>query len=221
MPPERRGYSAAWTTLVLVGLGGCAIPPRLGMPRQCSSPMQDEVTVVDQGWHTSLALPARELTGRLGIFRRIFPGASTYVFGFGKRTFMIAPADELGEWLLGPFPGPGAVQVEALSAPAWIAYAPPVRTVTLALGPGEAQDIADAIWAGIRHDHSGKPMRIAAHPWHGTLFYASTRGYDLGYTCNTWTAMMLHQAGVPIETQGVVLAGQVMGDIDRSAGCKP
>ncbi|WP_428376445.1 DUF2459 domain-containing protein [Lichenicoccus sp.] len=200
-------------------LAGCAAGSPAALPTRCLPALRDEVTIVDSGWHTALALPARELTGGLGIFRRIFPGGSTYVFGFGKRTFMIAPANDLSEWLLGPFPGPGAIQVEALSAPAAIAYASPVRTVTLALQPGEVPHLAGAIWAGIDHDRAGQPTRIAARPWHGTLFYASTHGYGMAYTCNAWTAAMLHAAGVPIDASGVVLAGQVMHRVGRVAEC--
>ncbi len=128
---------------------------------------------------------------------------------------MIAPAREIGEWLLGPFPGPGAIQVEALSAPAAIAYGSSARTVTLALRPGEAARLADTIWTGIRHDAAGQPIRIAARPWHGTLFYASVRGYDLSYTCNAWTATMLNSAGVPINPSGIVLSGQLMRRVGR------
>ncbi len=56
--------------------------------------------------------------------------------------------------------------------------------------------LADATLAGIRHERDGQPLRIAATPWHGTLFYASVHGYGLGYTCNEWDG---DDAALPFE----------------------
>ncbi|WP_171033990.1 DUF2459 domain-containing protein [Lichenicoccus roseus] len=181
-------------------------------------PDQDQVTVIDQGWHTSIALPARELSGGLAVYRRIFPGAAYFVFGFGKRTFMIAPVEEPGEWLLGPFPGPGAIQVEGLSAPASVAYLPPVTTVTLPLPADGAHRIAEAIWDSLRHEADGMPVSIAARPWHGTLFYATTASYGLDHTCNAWTMEMLQRGGALATAGSVVLASQVMYRVRDTRG---
>jgi hypothetical protein len=42
------------------------------------------------------------------------------------------------------------------------------------------------------------------------VFYAARGTYDAFDTCNTWTAGMLHDGGLPVSSAGVVFPGQVM-----------
>src|SRR4051812_36465785 len=83
--PGRRKAMA----VLLGALAGCAVP----QPPLCTALQEEAVAwVVDQGWHTEIALRAEDLTGPLAGLRAPFPGAETLVFGFGKRSFMLAEA---------------------------------------------------------------------------------------------------------------------------------
>ena len=62
----------------------------------------------------------------------------------------------------------------------------------------------------------GSVVRLADGPYLGSVFYASRETYDAFHTCNTWTALVLRDGGLPINTH-VLFAGQVMraGGADR------
>jgi uncharacterized protein (TIGR02117 family) len=202
-----------WLPLLLLGLIGCAHPGALiSVPTEHAQ----TVSVVEHGWHTDVALPAEEAVGGLAIFRTMFPGARTLMFGFGKRTFMIAPVHSMADLVIGPFPGNAAVQVSAVSVSAAQAF-PDLQVATLPMSSGGATALSDFIWQTITHDVAGQPKLIAKGPWPGSLFFASTHRYSLLYTCNSWTASALRHAGVPMHLSGVFFANQVMNQLHRPA----
>jgi hypothetical protein len=168
----------------------------------------DTVTLLDHGWHTDIGIRAEELSGPLAVFRDIFPGARTLVFSYGKRTFLMAPANDWSEYVLGPFPGPAAIMVTGLSVPAELAYGPDPALV-LHLPKGGAERLSSFIWREISHDEAGKPQLIDRGPFPGSLFYAAATGYSLNRTCNKWSALALAAAGLDIDPASVVLAGQL------------
>ena len=169
-----------------------------------------------RGWHADLAVPAGELAGGLAVFRRVFPGARTVVFGYGKRTFMTARADRLSEYLLGPLPGPAVIEAFGLSATAEQAFGPSDR-VTLALPAGGADALSAFVWGDLDRDGQGRPRLVGPGAFAGSLFYAARSGYGLGHTCNTWVAQALHAARLPVRAEGVVFSGQAMGRAEAAA----
>ena len=83
--------------------------------------------------------------------------------------------------------------------------------------PQDAVDrIANRIWQVLEKGPDGLAVRLADGPYPGSVFLASTETYDLFNTCNTWTAAVLHGAGLPIDPN-VLLADQVMQQVDRIA----
>ncbi|MCB8879927.1 DUF2459 domain-containing protein [Acidisoma cellulosilytica] len=189
-------------------LASCADSPLPGAPLPPPALAKGEVSLVTHGWHTDIALPATEASGPLARFRQIFPGASTLVFGYGKRTFMIAPAHTLGEWIIGPFPGPAAIEVSAISGDPVDAYGAS-HVITLPLPPGGAKHLSDFLWAAIAKDGTGTPLYIATGNWPGSQFYAASQGYALNHTCNRWSAEALAAGGLPVSPQGVVFSGSL------------
>jgi uncharacterized protein (TIGR02117 family) len=200
-----------WLPLLLLGPVGCASPgPLISVPTDHTQ----TVSVIDHGWHTDVALPADEAVGGLAIFRTMFPGAKTLMFGFGKRTFMIAPVHSVADLVIGPFPGSAAIQVSAVSVSAAQAF-PDLRVATLPLSSGGATALSDFIWRTIARDAAGQPQLIAKGPWPGSLFFASTHRYNLLYTCNSWTISALQHGGIPVHLNGVFFASQVMNQLRR------
>ncbi len=173
-----------------------------------TGPAQGSVALVTHGWHTDIALPATEATGPLASFRRLFPGARVLVFGYGKRTFVIAPAHTLSEWVIGPFPGPAAIEVSAITADAATAYGA-AHVMTLPLPPGGAAGLSAFLWQALAKDDAGNPRLIAPGNWPGSLFYAASSGYSLGHTCNRWSAEALQAARLPIDPGDVAFSWQV------------
>jgi len=63
----------------------------------------------------------------------------------------------------------------------------------------------------------GAPDFIGTGPYLGSRFYASSRTYDLLYTCNTWTAAALASGGLDVPVAFTLFAGQTMSAARRSS----
>ncbi len=186
-------------------LAGLALPACASIPEPpaCATAGGPALWLLDAGWHTEIGLPPSALPEPLA---GLFPAAALVFLGFGKRDFMMAEAPGLAEWLAGPLPGPAAMQVTAWPAP-------PARAWRVPLDPG-------ALAAALAASFLPGPALIEARP--GRRFYAASRGYSLAYTCNSWTIEMLAAAGLPVRTEGVVLARGVMAEVARLPGaCRP
>lgn len=200
--------------LCLAVLAGCSPP----LPPDCPPALagRDVVYVLGRGWHTEIGLPAEELHGGLEAFRTIYPGARTVMFGYGKRTFMVAPPDDISEYMLGPVPGPAVIEVVGLNASPPEAYGPD-GIVTLVLPPGGAEKISAFLWNDLRHNEAGGPLLVAAGHFPGSEFYGARSGYGLFHTCNTWTAEALAAAGLPVDADALVFAHQTMSRVASAA----
>lgn len=190
------GRRKAMALLALGVLGGCAVP----QPRGCAATAPGDVLwVTGPGWHTEIWLRAADLRGPLARLPPLFPGAAALGFGFGKRSFMLAQAGAVEELLLGPVPGAGVVQVKALSVlppEAW-----PGQAIALALPAGGLDRLQ-----GFLADSIAEGESLALR---GSFFLPAARDYSLAYTCNTWTAEALREAGVPVSPTGILFAFQL------------
>jgi uncharacterized protein (TIGR02117 family) len=191
--------------LVLAGwLAGCAV-----VPKNAPVPSGEAtVYVVDRGWHTDIALPADEVAGPLGSLERAFPDARFLVFGFGARRYYMAEHAGPGDLLAALLPDDGVILVTALHAPPTEALAAG-SVVTLHVTPNGLGRITMRLEAAFARTPDGSPVRLAEGPDPDSAFYASTEAYDALHTCNTWTATLLREAGLPVDPH-VLFAGQVM-----------
>ncbi len=167
-----------------------------------------------------IGLAADRVEGPLSVFRDIFPGARGLMFGYGKRTFFTAKADTFSEYVLGPVPGPAAIQATGLTTLPDAAYEPRAVMV-MRLPPGGARALSDFLWADLDRDTAGGPRLIAPGNYPGSLFYAARSGYSLAHTCNTWAADALHAAGLAVDGDGVVFSGQVVARAVEARACQP
>lgn len=200
---------------LLLLLAACARPE---FPPCLASAGGEAAWVVDHGWHTEVGIPAEQATGPLAAFRDVFPGAAVLAFGFGKRTFFIAKASTISEYVLGPFPGPGAVQVVGLAGPPAAAYRTPV--ITLRLPPGGAERLSAFLWGSIEPALGGGPRLIADGLFPGSAFYAARREYSLAYTCNTWALDALATAGLPVTPDASLASGTMRAVAGISGACR-
>ncbi len=202
----------ARAVLALLLAPGCTAPS----PPACTAgPEAPLVWIVDYGWHTELVVPADQATGQLDLFRRMFPGARTLSFGFGKTSFMTRAHPGFGDFVLGAIPGDGTVRVIPLNAEPGQIYTSPVTRV--ALSPSEWDALAGFLWRSFRHGPGGNPIPIAANDETGGRFFQASPGYSLAYTCNAWTVDALKQAGLPIPGHAVLASG-AMGEVARLQG---
>jgi uncharacterized protein (TIGR02117 family) len=194
-----------WLTAVAVGwLAGCTV-----IPSDAVVPSGDAVIyVVGRGWHTDIGLAVDDVHGPLASLEAGFPGVRFMVFGFGERQFYMARDTGSAEMLAALLPSDSAILLTALRVPPTEAFADH-DVVALHLPPASVQHIADRLWGELGHSGEGSAVRLADGPYPGSAFYAGRNTYDAFHTCNTWTALVLRDAGFPINTQ-VLFAGQVM-----------
>lgn len=199
--------------LLLAALPGCATlspTPELGA---CAPDAAPSALVVRRSWHTEIALPAEALSGPLAPIRAQNPRATHFLFGFGKRSWMVAQMEgNVASLLAGPFPGEGVMQVVPLFQEPERIPALVEDRVRVPLPPGGLARLEVALAEGFA---SFEP--IARPP--GNDFFLARRTYTLAYTCNTWTVEMLRRAGVAgVSEAGVVLAEGAMRQARRAAG---
>lgn len=194
---------------VLAGwLAGCsAMPPDPAVPTG-----QATIHVVGRGWHTDIGLPVDEVTGPLTSLQHDFPGVRFMVFGFGERDYYMAHGEGSGEMLAALLPSKSAILLTALRAPPAEAFADQ-QVVTLHLPQAGVDRIATRLWQGLEKTADGSAVRLADGPYAGSVFYAANETYDAFHTCNTWTARMLRDGGMPVDPSGVLFAGQVMQQV--------
>jgi uncharacterized protein (TIGR02117 family) len=192
-------------------LCGCAspLPPR---DTQAGATATAIIYVVGRGWHTDIGLPVDEVHGPLAGLAGDFPGTQFMVFGFGERNFLMARAAGAGAMLTALFPSKSAILMTALRVPPTEAFADQ-QVVTLQLTQDGVDTIANLIWRGLEKRADGSAERLAEGPYPGSLFYASDETYDAFNTCNTWTARLLRDSGLPVDPRGVLFVGQVMQQV--------
>jgi uncharacterized protein (TIGR02117 family) len=192
-------------------LAGCAV-----MPTDAPVPNGDvTIYVVGRGWHTDIGLPMNEVAGPLASLKSDFPGVRYLVFGFGERQYYMARDAGSGEMLAALLPSKSAILVTALLATPTEAFADQT-VVTLHLPKSGAERVAMRLWDDLEKAADGSVARLADGPYVGSAFYASPDTYDALHTCNTWTAQVLREGGLPMNTH-VLFAGQVMQQVTRIA----
>ena len=120
-----------------------------------------------------------------------------------------------GEMLAALLPSKSAILMTALNAPPTEAFADH-EVVVLHLPPNDVARIVARLWDGLEKHADGSAVRLANGPYVGSMFYASNETYDGFHTCNTWTALVLRDGGLPMNTH-VLFAGQVMQQVSRIA----
>jgi uncharacterized protein (TIGR02117 family) len=211
------GFKTRWPFLhiaiawVLYGLLGCdsATPAK---PYVGSAPRGDAIYVISGGWHTEVGLSVEALDGSLRALKRDFPSARYLVFGWGARDYYMAQDFGLGDLLRAAVPGPAVMLVIPLEIPPEAFFG--ASNVYALPAPADAvQRLSQFLWDYLVSEENGTPRRIGTGPYPQSTFYASTGTYNLGHTCNTWTAEALRAAGLPVNAAGVVFSEQVLDQL--------
>ena len=206
---------ARWSKPVLVL--ACVCLPAMGAGAATpasAAPQSGLVYVIAGSWHTEIALPASEIGGGLRRVAGEFPVAPYLIFGWGARDFYMAAHPGLGDALRAAVPGPAVVLVIPLAV-APTAYLGPGAVWALpASGLGLAR-LSQYLWDEVAKDPDGAPLRAGPGPYPRSVFYVSTGTYDAARTCNTWTALALRAAGLPVTAAGVVFPGQLTRQLGR------
>ena len=206
---------ARWAFLLLVvaQLAGCATTRVLEqVPQLPPEPLTETILVLDDGWHTELALPAASLDDPLSRFRDSFPANPWISFSFGERRYELQQKHDAIDNLIAILPGPGIVMVIGHTAPIETG-APTLRATPLKISRAGLDRLQDFIWRDFATGAYAGVDMLRDAPEFNMRVYASTASYDGTYTCNTWTLEALRAAGLPTSPLGVLFADQAMRQI--------
>jgi uncharacterized protein (TIGR02117 family) len=175
-------------------------------------PRTEVIYVISSGWHTELGLPLEALSGPLAALKPTFQGARYLVFGWGAHDYYMAQNAGIRDLLRAATPGPAVMLVISLQISPE-AFFGASNVFVLPAPPEGIQRLSQFLWDYLDKNETGAPDRIGVGPYPQSVFYASTGTYNLGHTCNTWTAEALRVAGLPVSPTGVVFAGQVLDQL--------
>lgn len=189
----RYSFLSATVASILFGVAGCTA----AIPQQAyagSAPPTEAIYVIAGGWHTELALPAAALSGRITTLMQGFPTARYLVFGWGAHDYYMAQDPGIGDLLRAAASGPAVMLVIPLEISPE-AFFGSSNVLAAPAPPRGVQRLSDFLWDYLSVNKEGPLPRIGTGPYPHSVFYASTGTYNLGHTCNTWTAEALHAAG--------------------------
>ena len=171
------------------------------------------VLVTSNGWHSGIVLARAQVP--LAVIPEVaaFPDASHIEFGWGDAEYYPAPRPTLGLALRAAFPGPALMHVSGL--PGHPAQVFPASTVLrLRLDDTQMPRLVAALAASFERaasfDRAGEVRVGTAGIYAFSRFFPATGRFHVFNTCNTWTARILAEAGLPVVPDGVQTADELM-----------
>ncbi len=170
----------------------------------------DIIYVVRRGWHVDIGFAADQLVPPLSGLEAPLPGLAYLLVGFGDRQYLIARRHGLPAMWGALWPGRGLILATGLAATPGAAFGQ-AHVIALKVTDSQERAAQDFVWKSLTPSATtGAPPPLAdPGPYPGSEYYAAVPRYSAVHTCNTWAAEVLHQAGLPIRSRGVIFAGQL------------
>ncbi|WP_312595192.1 DUF2459 domain-containing protein [Brevundimonas sp.] len=176
------------------------------------------VQVLDNGFHTDLAVPRAALMRRGGPLAQATEGLAPgdwILIGWGDAWFYVDQSpitDRLPDGARAFFrPGNASVvMLDPVSVDPGASHGGDVARLTLA----RAQ--FDRMAARVEQSlalSGGSPRIVAARPGDDARFFASHETFSIGHLCNHWTSSVLNAAGVPIRPVRSITSAEVMRSV--------
>jgi hypothetical protein len=181
-----------------------------------------EVQVLDNGFHTDLAVPRAALEARTGPLAdavRGLPPGNWVLIGWGDARFYVDQSpigDRLPDGARAFFrPGNASVIMldPAQRDPRDLVAADRRRVLRLSAAGFEA--MAAHIEASLDLDH-GRARIAAARAGDDARFFASHEHFWIGRLCNHWSADVLNAAGLPARPLRAITSSEVMATVERA-----
>ncbi len=181
-----------------------------------------EVHVLDNGFHTDLAVPRAALEARTGPLAeavRGLPPGDWILIGWGDARFYVDQSpitDRLADGARAFFrPGNASVIMldPAQRDPRDLVAADRRRSLRLSAAGFEA--MADHIEASLDLE-DGHARIAAARAGDDARFFASREHFWIGRLCNHWSAGVLNAAGLPARPLRSITSSEVMATVERA-----
>lgn len=170
----------------------------------------NEIYVVNHGWHTGIVIPARLIQRRVPELKKRFKEIQYIEFGWGDQTFYQAEEVTTGLTLRAIlWPTDSVLHVTAIPIKA-DEYYPGIQAENICLNDGDYSRLVRFIENSFDKNDSGEIVALEKGAYRDSQFYQSVGDYFLMNTCNTWTAKALKSAGMDIFTFSKLTASGVM-----------
>ena len=227
-PNGRRPHTGLGLILAaaLVGFAGAlwtwTAPGDLALWRAAPGTPAVELHLLDNGFHTDLAVPRAALESRPGPLAeavRALPAGDWILIGWGDAKFYVDQSPMEGRLPDGlrAFFRPGNASVIMLD---------PARRDPRALFAGDGRRSFRLTPAGFEalaaHVEasldlsSGGPRIAAARAGDDARFFASRETFSISHLCNHWTAGVLNAAGLPVRPFRSIVSSELLAAIDRA-----
>ncbi len=175
-----------------------------------------QVHLLNNGFHTDLAVPRAALTeraGPLGEAARTLAAGDWILIGWGDAKFYVDQSPMEGRLLDGgrAFFAPGnrsVIMLDPDQTDPTTRFAPDQRN-TLTLSPRALTRMLDHIEASLELT-DGAARIAASRPGDDARFYASHEHFWIGHLCNNWSAGVMNAGGITVRPLRSVTAGEVM-----------
>lgn len=211
-----------WCLLPLCA--ACAGPVRMpaaAAPVAVAATGNTTIYVVEQGWHVGVALRRTDLPAGWVPERVDFPEADYLELGWGDRAFYQADDPGLG-LLLAAALWPTASVLHVVGVEGALGdHFDSAEILRIEVTHREFSDFAAFLHHSFaREDAANTP---ALGPGHvaDSFFYPATGTFHVFNNCNTWAALALEAAGVPMGRPLPFTAGQLMTRAARHATAAP
>jgi uncharacterized protein (TIGR02117 family) len=171
------------------------------------------IYVIKRSWHTDIGFDVADLHLPLASLRPMLPGASYLLFGFGDQHYFMHHSESLGTTIGAAWPGAGLVLMTGLTTTPEQAFGA-AGVMRLTVSASQARRLESFVWDTLATSNNAVNA-LAAGPYDGSFYYASTIRYSGLHTCNTWTAEGLRAAGLPVHSFAVEFSGQVWRQVRK------
>jgi len=176
------------------------------------------IYVVSNGWHTGIALAREELPpGRVPEVAD-FPESPYFEFGWGDREYYPTPQPSLAMALdAAMLPSPAVMHLVGLHWPPQQSF-PKAEVLAVVLSAAQLDHMTAAIAASFDRPAGGRAAAVAPGLYANSRFYPAHGRFHLFNTCNSWSARILAEAGLPLSGSRVIRAEDLMSRLRALPG---
>lgn len=188
----RNMATASITMLALAGLSGCAASSPAS-----TLPAATTIDVVERSWHTDVCIRTDDADDALRQLVIGYNGSRFLCFGFGDRHYLVSGERGPLTLLSALLPGEGAILLTILRDTPAAAFGAE-NVVTLDIDAQGLARLRAFLERTVQRHDDGTPVSLGDGPYVGGRYFGATARYNGFYTCNTWTADALREAGLRI-----------------------
>jgi uncharacterized protein (TIGR02117 family) len=171
---------------------------------------QEEIYIVNHGWHTGIVVPAKRIQNQLPLLRERFGEIPYIEFGWGDNDYYQAKEITTGLTLNAIlWPTDSVIHAVAVPEKADKFFATSI-VEPLCLSGREYSSLLRFISESFYKDEHGEIVELTGGIYGNSQFYKGVGDFYFMNTCNKWTAKGLKSAGMDISPALKLTADSVM-----------